>query len=193
MPADEPIRGNARDAPPVTLRVDPRHAPFLRRLFEDYRKDQLDDLAEYPHTLRDRDATRALADTYGRIVEGVDRGAIAADAEIRAVLGDVAAATDAGDNDYERVVAEHEAFAHLLRQLDDPHGYRQRLLLRALLQPPSYGGFIGDLAEKLGQPEADVRAAAMGLQDKLLATVRDEYIAAAGAAMEFDGLWPPAL
>jgi hypothetical protein len=192
MPADEPIRGDGGDASPATLRVDPRHAPFLRQLFADFRKDQLGDLARFADKLRDPEATRALADTCGRIVDGIDRGAIAADGEVRAVLVDVAAATDEGSG-YEVAVAEHEAFAHLLAQFDDPHGYRQRVLLRALLQPPSYGGFIADLAEKLGQPEADIRAAAMGLQDKLLATVQDDYVAAAGAAMEFDALWPLAL
>jgi hypothetical protein len=183
---------------PATLRVEPRHGPFLREFFEIYRGGRLDDLAQpYGTDAATLARIRAVADTCGRIIEGIDRGEIVADPETRAVLFDVAAANDAGDNDYERVVAEHEAFEHLLRQIrryearderrrdDEPI---QRALLAAVLDPPAYGGFLPDLARQLGESEPDTRAAAMALQDRMLATVREGYVTATGPAMEFGAL-----
>jgi hypothetical protein len=182
----------------TTLRVEPPHAPFLRDFFEVYRGGRLGDLAEpYGTDAATLERIRSLADTCGRIIEGIDRGEIVADEEIRAVLVDVAAANDAGDNDYERVVAEHEAFEHLLRQIrrDEARtGARrgdeelQRRVLVALLDPPAYGGFLPDLARQLGESEPDTRAAAMALEDKMLATVQEGYVTATGPAMELDAL-----
>jgi hypothetical protein len=104
-------------AGPVTVAVRPEHAAFLREYFEDHRAGRLGDLARPfgtdPATL---DRIRALADTCGRIIDGIDRGAIALDPDVAAVLFEEAAACDRA-NDYERAAADHEAFAHLLRQL----------------------------------------------------------------------------
>jgi hypothetical protein len=69
-------------------------------------------------------------------------------------LRSVAQANDEG-NGYERAVVEHEAFAHLLRQLDAPADEQirhQRHLLRAVLEPPAFGGFVPDLARNSASP-----------------------------------------
>jgi len=109
MPADQPSHV-------VTLRVERRHAPFLREVFETDRAGRLDDLAHRRDRLRDPDDTQARAETSKRIVAGIDRGEIVADPEVSALLVEVAEAGDK-ENEYERVLGEHEAFGHLLRQL----------------------------------------------------------------------------
>lgn len=101
---------------PVTLRVEDRHAPLLREYFVTARVGRIADLAEYPDQLRDPERTRAEAETYGRLIEGVDRRTIVADEEVRAALVESAAASDEA-NEYARVLREHAAFEHLLRQL----------------------------------------------------------------------------
>jgi hypothetical protein len=180
---------------PATLRLEQHHAPFLRRRFELVRTAQV---AHPGKLIATDDAPAANARTYanacGRIVEGIDRGEIVVDAEVRAVLLDEAAATDER-NEHERVVGEHEAFAHLLRQLRHevcrPHCGDESLqwtLLLAVLEPPAFGGFLSDLARQVGRSEAEVDAAAVALDDRLLAIVQDGYVAATGVAMEFRAL-----
>jgi hypothetical protein len=177
---------------PATLRVQASHTRFLREHFESVRSGVLGDLAEFPHRLRDPDATRARADTYGRILDGLERGEITVDPDVREALIENAAGADEGTG-YAVAVAEHEAFAHLLRQLDPPADEpvrTARRLLRAVLEPPAFGGFIADLARQLGEPDAAIHMAAAALEDRGLATLRDGYLVATGPAMEFDALWP---
>jgi hypothetical protein len=184
---------------PPTLRVEARHASFLRGRFESVRTGRLAD-ARNPIGADDAPVARAraFANTCGRIIEGLDRCEIVPHPDVRAALLEAAAVTDEG-NRYKRVVGEHEAFAHLLRQLpsheegdpprrgDEP---LQRTLLLALLEPPAFGGFLPELARRLGESEDDTRAAAMALENRLLATVQDGYVAATGTAMEFEALCP---
>jgi hypothetical protein len=177
---------------PTTLRVEPRHAPFLREFFEIHRGGRVGDLAQpFGSDAATLARIRAVADTCGRIIDGIDRGEIEADAEVAAELRSVAQANDEG-NGYERAVVEHEAFAHLLRQLDAPADEQvrhQRHLLRAVLESPAFGGFVPDLARQLGESEADTRTAATALQDRMLVTIQEGYVAATGAAMELDSLY----
>lgn len=70
---------------------------------------------------------------------------------------------------------------------------RQQLLLLELLDPPDYGGYVHDIAGRLGASVADIRTAAAALEQKGLARIADEYVAASGAAMDFDALWPIAI
>lgn len=186
---------------PATLRVEDRHAPFLRDTFEIIRDGRLGDLAQpFDSSSETLERIRAYADTCGRIIDGIDRGEISANPEVRAALVEEAVVNDEA-NEYERAVREHEAFAHLLRQLDGHRGEgdrhdsashvrRQQVLLDELLVPPSYGGFIAELACAIRATISDTEAAAAALEDKGLAGVGEGYAAASGVAMNFDELRP---
>jgi len=195
MSSDEPIRD-------VTLRVEPRHTPFLRRYFVTHRSGCLEDLAKH----RDPERIRAGADTAGRVIAGLDRGEIVADPEVSELLAELAEANDEA-NEYGRACGEHEAFGHLLRQLDPdmpkaasgrdfrdvaPHIRRQQLLLLELIDPPAER-VPERLADKLGWPLDDVQATAGALDAKGLAVVTPEGVAPSGCAAEFVRLWPAAV
>lgn len=102
---------------PITVRVDPRHAELLRDHIEAGAAGLFEQLAEAPDRLRDPAGSRAWAVTCRRIIEGLGRPRFVADGRVRAVLLELNQVNDEA-NDYERGVAEHEAFAHLLRQFD---------------------------------------------------------------------------
>lgn len=65
----------------------------------------------------------------------------------------------------------------------------QRLVLLEVLDPPAFGKSPRALARRLGEPEPNIEAAAATLEDKGLAIVTDNYVAASGAAIDFDALW----
>lgn len=95
--------------------IDPAYADFLRQQFEIARDGRVDDLAQHSSTLSDPKRDRADADRFGRWLEEVDHG------YLTAAPGQLAEFLDYIDdtNDFERIVAEHEAFAHLFRQFDE--------------------------------------------------------------------------
>ena len=71
-----------------------------------------------------------------------------------------------------------------VRDVPPPVRLQQLVLLEAL-DPPAFGRFVADIARRLGEPEAAVERAALVLQDRMLVTVQDGYVAATGVAMEF--------
>jgi hypothetical protein len=69
----------------------------------------------------------------------------------------------------------------------------ERGLLLAVLDAPEYGGFVSDLARRLGEPEEAITAAAAGLEERGLVYVGNRYVAASGCALDTDALWPLAI
>jgi predicted transcriptional regulator len=67
------------------------------------------------------------------------------------------------------------------------------LLLELLVDPPSEGDAIADLAQALDRPAGAVAAAATALARAGLAERDGECVRAAPAALAFDLLWPVAL
>jgi hypothetical protein len=70
---------------------------------------------EKPSRLRREEAV------YGRLLAALDERVIVPDRDVRAVLGDLAQIIDA-DNEYGRVVAEHNALYGLLGQVERSEG-----------------------------------------------------------------------
>lgn len=111
-------KGGSR-AEHVVLRVASSHVPFLRHEFEAARDSRLDDLARFPNRLSDATRSRRQVEEYDRLLTQLGAAdVLTGDGDaLAAILMDLAVSNDAA-NEYERVVAEHEAFAHLLDQLD---------------------------------------------------------------------------
>jgi hypothetical protein len=99
----------------VALQFPAGHVRFLRRTFEDALDGVRDEL-ERTERPRDPDGLRREEAAYGRLLAALDELVIVPDDEVRALLGRVAQIID-GSNEYERVVAEHEALASLIDQL----------------------------------------------------------------------------
>ena len=105
------------------LHLDPVHVAILRETFSSCLDGLRGDL-ESPERLGDPERSRREADAYERLLAGLERGEIeASDAMARRAVRALAASSDAA-NEYERVVAEHEALHGLLRRLES--GWRQR-------------------------------------------------------------------
>jgi hypothetical protein len=108
---------NPSDGEPVVLAVDRRHLQFLRLCFVALRLGLLEDLAMDPSQLKDPVATLKEAELLRCWHEDLEGSVIVgAVAELRHFLTDYLHVIDDG-NDYQRVLDEHEAFAHLLLQL----------------------------------------------------------------------------
>jgi hypothetical protein len=103
----------------VSLRVNSRYAGIIRRELTIARDGRLEDLTQMPGQVSDPARTRRQIEMYDALL----RQLAAADVltgnadELRALLTELAASTDAAQ-EYERIAAEHHAFAHLLDQFD---------------------------------------------------------------------------
>lgn len=103
----------------VTLRVDGRSVPIIRRELEVARDGRLDDLAHMPDDVTDAARMRRQVEEYDRLL----RQLAAADVltgepdALCALLADLSMGTDAAE-EFARLEAERHAFAHLLDQLD---------------------------------------------------------------------------
>jgi hypothetical protein len=104
------------DGPTVALTIPADHVRILRGVFEDAREGAREDLANYPEGLKDPACLRRDVDAYGQLLTALDELAIVPDAEVLAVVADLAQIID-GSNEYSRVVAEHDALHGLLAQL----------------------------------------------------------------------------
>lgn len=100
----------------VALAIPADQARFLRCVFEAALAGVRDDLAQGPDKLRDPAAARREEAVYGRLLRALDGAAIEPDRDLLDVLADLARVVD-GDNEFERVAAEHAAMWGLREQL----------------------------------------------------------------------------
>jgi len=112
MATDNPTgRGAA-----VALQFPSGHVRFLRETFKDALDGVRDELANAKR-VKDPDRLRREEAAYGRLLAALDELVIVPDDEVRALLGRLAQIIDTS-NEYERVIAEHEALHGLLAQID---------------------------------------------------------------------------
>ena len=99
----------------VALQFPAGHVRFLRETFRDARDGVKDELANAKR-VKDPDRLHREEAAYGRLLAALDELVIVPDDEVRALLDRLAQIID-GSNEYERVVAEHEALHGLLAQI----------------------------------------------------------------------------
>ncbi len=100
----------------VALTIPAKHRKFLRDLFEIARDGIREELAQYPKQLQEPRRLHREEAVYEKLLEAFDSGFIVPDRDVRDVLRDLAEIYDR-ENEYERVVSEHEALHGLLDQL----------------------------------------------------------------------------
>lgn len=100
----------------VALKLPADQARFLRDTFEKARDGVMEELRDYPKRLKDPEHLRREEAAYGRLLAALDELAIVPDADVLAIVADLATIIDAG-NEYSRVVTEHEALHGLLDQI----------------------------------------------------------------------------
>jgi hypothetical protein len=99
----------------VALALSDRQRQYLRRVIADCKAGRKDDLhthPDHPHAGR----WRSDAAAYARLIAGLDEGEIVPDAEVRRLASELAEASD-HEEEYERVVFEHDALAALREQI----------------------------------------------------------------------------
>jgi hypothetical protein len=100
---------------PIALALSDRQRRYLRGALSDCKAGREDDLQTHPdHPNAGRWRTDAAA--YGRLIAGLDEGEIVPDAEVRRLARELAEASD-HEEEYERVVFEHDALAALREQI----------------------------------------------------------------------------
>lgn len=99
----------------VALQFPAGHVLFLRETFSDAREGVRDELA---HAKRPEESSRLSREeaAYGRLLASLDELVIVPDDDVRGIVTTLAQVIDSS-NEYERVVAEHEALHGLLGQL----------------------------------------------------------------------------
>ncbi len=102
----------------VALTIPTKHRKFLRGLFEIARGGIREELAQYPKQLKEPRRLHREETAYDKLLSALDSGSIVADRDVLDVLRDLVAIYDR-ENEYERVVAEHEALHGLLGQLTE--------------------------------------------------------------------------
>lgn len=105
----------------VALTLTADQARFLRSVFEMARGGIQDELAKYPDQLQEPARLRREEAVYGRLLAALGELVIVPDIDVRVVLGDLAKIID-GENEYSRVVEEHEALHGLLAQVEGSKG-----------------------------------------------------------------------
>jgi hypothetical protein len=103
------------DGGTVALDLSEEQRRFLRGALADCRAGREDDLRTHPDH-PNACCWRSNAAAYGRLISGVDAGTIAPDAEVRRLVHELAEASDR-EEEYERVVFEHDALAALREQI----------------------------------------------------------------------------
>jgi len=102
----------------VALEILTGNLPFLRRVLTAARVGLREDLDRFGDELRQPRSKLLLEDAaYAELLVALDRRWIVPDDELRAVLRRLAESVD-HDNDYARVVAEHDALHGLLNQIE---------------------------------------------------------------------------
>lgn len=103
------------DGAAVALEISPRNVAILRPILEMVREGTRDDFSTSPVAGRPEIA-RADEHAYRVLLGALDHGTIVPAPHICRALGELAESIDEA-NEYERVVAEHNAFAGLRRQV----------------------------------------------------------------------------
>jgi len=102
----------------VALKIPSGNLPFLRRVIAAARAGLREDLDRFGEELQQPRSKLLLEDAaYATLLVALDRRWIVPDDELRAVLSRLAESVD-HDNDYARVLAEHDALRALLGQLE---------------------------------------------------------------------------
>jgi hypothetical protein len=104
------------DGDAVALTIPAKHRKFLCDLFEIARNGIREELAQYPKQLKEPCRLHREEAVYEKLLAALDSGSIVADHDVRDVIRDLAAIYDR-ENEYERVIEEHEALHCLLGQL----------------------------------------------------------------------------
>jgi hypothetical protein len=99
----------------VALQLPADQVRFLRSAFEMAREGVREELGDFPDQLDPSRLKREEA-AYGRLLTALDELVIVPAPDVLAILADLAAIIDQG-NEYRRVVSEHEALHGLLDQL----------------------------------------------------------------------------
>ena len=103
------------DGEVVALALSDRQGRYLRGALSDCKAGREEDLRTHPdHPNADR--WRADSAAYGRLIAGLDGGEVVPDAEVRRLASELAEASD-HEEEYERVVFEHDALAALREQI----------------------------------------------------------------------------
>jgi hypothetical protein len=103
------------DGRPVSLSIPPVQAEYLLRELNGFKSRLQDDVEAHP----DRPgAQRWLADAeaYGRLIAGLDAGAVVPDDHLRRLVSEWIEAHERSEH-YERVVFEHDAIVRLGEQI----------------------------------------------------------------------------
>jgi hypothetical protein len=104
------------DGNAVALAILAKHRKFLRDLFEIARNGIREELAQYPQQLREPSRLHREEAVYDKLLAALDNGSIVADRDVRDVVRDLAEIYDR-ENEYQRVMTEHEALHGLLGQI----------------------------------------------------------------------------
>ena len=114
MPCAKTMGGN--DA--VALAIPPGNRIFLRRVVSAAQEGLREDLDRFGDQLpQARDVLLKEDAAYGALLEALDGRWIVPNSELRSVVSRFAESIDR-DNEYARVVTEHDALCDLLDQLD---------------------------------------------------------------------------
>jgi len=102
----------------VALHLDPLHVAILRDAFTSCLEGLRGDL-ETPDKLRDPDRSHREAGAYERLLAALEGSALVVSDETARQVVTTAAATWDEANEYERIVAEHDALYSLLSQMGE--------------------------------------------------------------------------
>jgi hypothetical protein len=105
----------------VALTIPAKHRKFLRDLFDIARSGIREELTQYPKQLKEPRRLHREEAVYEKLLAALDTGSIFPDRDVRDVLRDLAEIYDR-ENEYERVMTEHEALHGLLGQLGEGEG-----------------------------------------------------------------------
>lgn len=101
----------------VALDLPADQVGFLHGTFADAREGVQDELQHHPGELKDSSHLHREEAAYGLLLTALDECVIVPNADVRAVVVDLAEVIDQG-NEYSRVVFEHNAFHVLLAALE---------------------------------------------------------------------------
>jgi hypothetical protein len=106
------------DGDALALAIPAAHRKFLRGLFEIARNGIREELVQYPEQLKEPRRLHREEAVYRKLLAALDSGSIVPDRDVRDVLRDLVEIYDR-ENEYERVITEHEALHGLLGQLTE--------------------------------------------------------------------------